>query len=584
MATFQLLDANGQVRGTVDLEAEELVLGRDLIARLGGGADPSVSRRHARVRRDGSALVIEDLGSRNGTLLNGGRIVGAARLAAGDVIEVGEQRFRYVGELLIEERSAPVVYDGVTQAATRAGAPERLRLVYDLTRIAAQSLSPAEVGRRLHAILERTLRPETIAVWLAGSAQPVAGKSQGAPIAYDLLVERVLEGGQALRVPGGSAPAVALGLPLSADREGVGMVLIATGPGRPLSEDDVNFAFAAAALAGEALRRASRVSALVLESGEDEIVGESAGIVRAKREVDLVAPYEDLSVLLAGETGTGKELFARRVHRASRRAGPFVAVNVAALPSELLESELFGHAKGAFTGAVSARVGYVEYASGGTLFLDEIGEMPAPLQAKLLRVLQEKKIHRVGDPRPVEVDVRLVAATNADLPARIQAGAFREDLYYRIAGKEIRIPPLREREGDIPLLVQAFLRRSTGRSPQPVRAVSAEAMGLFTAYPWPGNVRQLEGTVRLAVIHASAEGASEIGPEHVDERVRVASASRPAPGSLAEELAEAERRIVVKALRASAGNKREAARLLGWSINTLRDRVERYGITETELS
>jgi DNA-binding NtrC family response regulator len=259
-----------------------------------------------------------------------------------------------------------------------------------------------------------------------------------------------------------------------------------------------------------------------------------------------------------------------------------VALNVAALPSELLESELFGHTKGAFTGAASSRTGYLEFAAGGTLFLDEIGEMPAPLQAKLLRVLQERQMSRVGDPRPVDVDVRMVAATNADLPGKISAGVFREDLYYRLAGKEVRIPPLRDRPRDIPLLVSAFVRRNLGRTPRPVRAANPEALKILERYSWPGNVRQLEGTVRLAVIHAAAEGANEIRPEHLDERVRGIASARVAPASLVEELAEAERRIVVKALRAAGGNKREAARLLKWSINTLRDRLDRYGITGNE--
>jgi transcriptional regulator with PAS, ATPase and Fis domain len=295
--------------------------------------------------------------------------------------------------------------------------------------------------------------------------------------------------------------------------------------------------------------------------------------------------------LLIGETGTGKELFARRVHHKSGRAGPFVPVNMAALPADLLESELFGHVKGAFTGATQHRTGYVEHASGGTLFLDEIGEMPAALQAKLLRMLQEKKMNRLGDVRALEVDVRIVAATNASLTQKIQAGAFREDLYYRLAGKEIRLPPLRERAGDIGRLARVLLERVRANLGGRALRFGEEALAALSRYSWPGNVRQLESTVRLAAIHAAADGAAEIDVDHLDERVRIAADAPPITSqgganamSFIEELAAAERAIVVKALRAARGNKREAARLLGFSINTLRDRLLRYSIRDDEVA
>jgi len=192
---------------------------------------------------------------------------------------------------------------------------------------------------------------------------------------------------------------------------------------------------------------------------------------------------------------------------------------------------------------------------------------------KLLRVLQESVFHRVGDGRPVAIDVRLVAATNADLPAKIASGEFRADLYYRIASKELHVPPLRARPGDIALLARAFLRRSGGP-----RELSDAALAILASHAWPGNVRQLESTMRLAAIHAAADGCERIEPEHLDPRVRGAAPELPASPSLADELAAAERAIVARAMTMSKGNKREAARLLGWSINTLRDRLSRYGI------
>src|SRR5262249_35118452 len=184
-------------------------------------------------------VFVEDLGSRNGTVVNGTRIAGPTRLNVGDVVEVGGQRFRYAGESVIEERPAPALYDGMTVAATRAGAPERLRLGYDLTRLAVPAVGPGEAARRLYEILQRTLRPAVLAVWLADEAAPVAGETQGSPFAHELLVARVLEGGQVLRVPGGNAPPTALALPLSAGGDPAGMVLIGTGSERPLAEDDV---------------------------------------------------------------------------------------------------------------------------------------------------------------------------------------------------------------------------------------------------------------------------------------------------------------------------------------------------------
>jgi transcriptional regulator with GAF, ATPase, and Fis domain len=445
-------------------------------------------------------------------------------------------------------------------------------------------------------MVERALRPAALCAWLPGDDAPRHGDASTLPVAADEIAACVRTQERVLRLPPAPAACRCVAVPLAgADPEDAGALAVAAAADRPFAEDDVAFVIAAAALAGQALRQSQRVSRLSVAAGDDTIVGESEPVARARREVDLVAPHADVSVLLVGETGTGKELFARRLHHASGRPGPFVAVNVAAIPAELLESELFGHVKGAFTGATAARTGFFEHAHRGTLFLDEIGEMPKALQAKLLRVSQERRIQRVGDSRSIEVDVRFVAATNADLPARIAANDFRSDLYYRLAGKQVDLPPLRARPGDVALLVRAFLARQ-GAGP---RRVEREAMELLERYAWPGNVRQLESTMRLAAIHAAADGASAIGPEHIDARVRREAAAGVAPvatpsaagddapttgadPSLADELAAFERALVVKALRRSGGNKREAARRLTWSINTLRDRIERHHIDEGE--
>ena len=293
-----------------------------------------------------------------------------------------------------------------------------------------------------------------------------------------------------------------------------------------------------------------------------------------------VAPT-DTTVLLTGESGTGKEVVARFIHRGSgRKDGPFVALNCAALPEQLLESELFGHEKGAFTGALNARPGKIEQAAGGVLFLDEVGEMSPAVQAKFLRVLQEREYQRLGGTRTLKADVRVLAATNRNLKAAIAQGGFREDLFYRLAVFDIALPPLRERTEDIPLLVQAFLDelgRSVGR---PAAGVSEEAKQKLADYPWPGNVRELRNAVERAVI--LCEGGL-ITSEHLPHGiVAAARAVAPAPPAAAPAgavtLGAAEREMIVQALARAGQNKSKAARLLGLTRAQLRSRIGKHGL------
>ncbi len=235
------------------------------------------------------------------------------------------------------------------------------------------------------------------------------------------------------------------------------------------------------------------------EVGE-EFIGESAPIRALKRELEKIA-CSDATVLIMGETGTGKELIARRIHALSQRAdGPYVRVNCAAIPDTLVEAELFGHEKGAFTGAVYTRKGKFELAHGGTILLDEIGEMPLHLQAKLLRVLQEGEVDRIGGSSPVEVDVRVVATTNRDLAQEVKEGRFREDLFFRLNVVPIYVPPLRERKEDIPLLAEAFLRRYSKKVGKEIKGITDSAMRVLLDYDWPGNVRELENCIHRAVV------------------------------------------------------------------------------------
>jgi two-component system response regulator HydG len=277
----------------------------------------------------------------------------------------------------------------------------------------------------------------------------------------------------------------------------------------------------------------------------------------------------DANILVTGESGTGKELVARALHHNSPRAArPFVPVNCAAMPAGLLESELFGHVKGAFTGAVSTRKGLIREAEGGTLFLDEIGDMAPELQAKLLRAIEDRAVRPVGRDETVPVDLRLVAATNMDLAVKIQDGSFREDLYYRLAVIPIHLPPLRERREDIPLLAEHFLRRAAAGSGKPIRGFTPEAMAALLRHPWPGNVRELENVVERATTLTVGE---QMGPE----ALLLEASPAPSPASL---LAQAVRRPTIEELTAEyvalvlrevGGDKAKAAEVLGISKRTL---------------
>lgn len=310
--------------------------------------------------------------------------------------------------------------------------------------------------------------------------------------------------------------------------------------------------------------------------------------------VENVAP-SDLSVLIVGETGTGKEVIASAVHACSKRHGaPLVRLNCAALPLSLFEAELFGHEKGAFTGAVAAKRGLLDEASGGTLFLDELGEMPADAQAKLLRAIEDRSFYRVGGRRPVQVDVRFVAATNSELARATRSGNFRPDLYHRLNGITLRIPPLRERKQEILPLARKFAAeaaRSMGTTAEPRLSSSAEAA--LESHPWLGNVRELKNTMHRAVLLARG---GVVQPEHLvleAAEVSVPAPSAPAPsavteaapeGDLRAQLQEFERQRIVEALDACAGNQSRAAKLLGISRRTLIARIEAYGISRPTKS
>jgi DNA-binding NtrC family response regulator len=286
----------------------------------------------------------------------------------------------------------------------------------------------------------------------------------------------------------------------------------------------------------------------------------------------------EASVLIIGDTGTGKEVLARHIHRRSRRsAGPFIALNCSAIPENLLESELFGHEKGAFSGAVARRIGKFEAADGGTLLLDEISEMDVRLQSKLLRALQEREIDRLGGAAPVRVNVRILATTNRDLPAEVQRGTFREDLYFRLNVVSLRIPPLRERPGDIAALADHFARRYADVNGLPLRPLSREVLLRLTSHTWRGNVRELENVIHRAVLLADGAeigiGAIELGPP-------AAMASPAMIGGITSlvgrRMEEVERDLIIGTLGHTLGNRTHAATILGISIRALRNKLRDY--------
>ena len=315
-----------------------------------------------------------------------------------------------------------------------------------------------------------------------------------------------------------------------------------------------------------------------IAAADNEMVGESAALKAVCEEIALAAPT-DARVLITGENGTGKELVARALHAGSDRSGrPFVKINCAAIPSELLESELFGHERGAFTGAVSARRGKFELAQRGTLLLDEIGDMNPTTQAKLLRVLEENEMERVGGERSIRLDVRIFASTNQDLDARIRDGAFREDLYHRLKVVPIHVPPLRDRIEDVAPLCGHFLShfsRTIGRAPS---VLAPGALSALEAYAWPGNVRELRNLMERLVIMSGGPTieASDIAP--LLGGAGSAGEADGGEGTLAQRLEAVERRIVGQALEASGGNIAEAARTLGLDRGNLHRRLARLGI------
>ena len=422
--------------------------------------------------------------------------------------------------VLGEEYQVRSAGDGETALAMAAESPPHVALLD----IMLPGISGLEVLKRL-----REVSPETVAVMVTAVNDVKSAVEAMKAGAYDYIV-KPFDGVDILRAVGKAAEKAALRREVASLRE------------------EVAGAF-----------------------GLHEMVGATPAMQDLFRAARKVAD-QDVNVLVCGESGTGKELVARAIHYGgARRRGPFVAVNCGRLGSELTESELFGHEKGAFTGAMVLHRGTFEQADGGTLFLDEIGTTPPAVQAKLLRILEERRVTRLGGERDVEVDIRVVAATNADLLQAVRNGAFRQDLFYRLNVIRLEVPPLRERRDDVPLLVEHFLRKHRRRIASPVRAFSPEAMEILRDHPWRGNVRELENVVLTLVCMAEKE---TIDSEDLDSPIL--EPPGPPPGPLGPDAESRDR--VLKALEECDWKLAAAGRRLGVHRNTVRNLMARYGI------
>jgi two-component system, NtrC family, response regulator AtoC len=352
---------------------------------------------------------------------------------------------------------------------------------------------------------------------------------------------------------------------------------------KPFKPDEVVLALRKAE-ERELLRRENRAlrEEIRKEHKFEEILAKSAKMQEIFRTIAKIAEYKT-TVLVTGESGVGKELVARAIHRrSSRRGGPFVPVNCGAIPENLLESELFGHKKGAFTDAIADRRGLFEEATGGTLFLDEIGELPLGLQVKLLRVLEDERIRRVGDTRDIKVDTRIITATHRDLQAETKAGRFREDLYYRLNVLLIHAPPLRERKDDIPLLIDHFITRNNTRLGTNIRGLDTEARRLLYEYSWPGNVRELENTIERAMVLAEGD---QLVAQDLPDRIREARDAvqmQLASGELSvkKTMRVIEEILIRRALQKTKGNRTRAAEILEISHRALLYKIKDYQITD----
>lgn len=599
MAHLEVL-VDGRSRRVVPLTGETVV-GRDPDCDLTIDHN-RISRRHARFVCEGERWHAEDLGSKNGIAVDGNR-ADRHELVEGAVVSIGpvDLRFRAASVTQRHELRVDVTHLERTLAerAPAHGSRRRLALLLELASVLDTLDATAELTDHLGEMVCRLLGASRCLLEVGGERFVHASAKQSPGDAVQAfsrsILDDVREGGEATLINDlwseaefqelhsaamlGIRSAMATSVPLPGEPDGLLYVDRRATSARAYEENDLLLLACVARLAGAAIassRRASRGAELARggHTSASRLIGDSDAMQRIRETVtERVGPVK-ATVLLTGETGTGKGLVAAAIHRASPRSmGPLVVVNCAAIPRELVESELFGHEKGAFTGADQRKLGLVEVASGGTLFLDEVGELDPTIQAKLLTALQDQRLTRVGGTSPLSFDVRVVAATNRDLKAEVTAGRFRQDLYFRLNVVPLEIPPLYRRTEDIPLLARHFLSRACREMDKTCQGFAADAMGAMCRYRWPGNVRELANCVERALIFADVDGSIEA--LHLPEEVRDLALGGSEP---LDPVSEMERKMVAQALQDAGGNKRKAARALGWYPQKLYSRIERYGL------
>jgi transcriptional regulator with GAF, ATPase, and Fis domain len=604
----ELVALRGPLHGRViEIAGERFTIGRDASSTL-CLQDSAVSRRHCLLICGAGSVAIQDQSSANGTWLNGVRIT-EATLSSGDRFVIGDSEFLFYADVAtIDEGEADIVGGRATSLPFTGDATVNLpslvagsgvaqgraagNLQTILRAAALLSAAPTSVvlGRELMESLSQAIPAERGALvpadeelatqyWSAnGAAEPfrvpraILGRMQTESLAICLNDVRTNADTSGTLAAAQITALMAVPLMLRDDRLGVIYLDTRDTNGR-FDDEHLELLRAMSGIAAAPLARVLQVERLERENRrlEDQLgrrfdmVGDSAAMQEVYHFISRAAQIPS-TVLIQGESGTGKELVARAIQRSGARANrPFVAINCAAITETLLESEFFGHEKGAFTGAVATKKGKLEAADGGVVFLDEIGEMALPLQAKLLRVLQEREFERVGGTRTIKVDIRVIAATNRRLEDMVERGTFRQDLYYRLNVVSVTVPPLRERREDIPLLAHHFLQRYGARAPRKVTGISKEARRCLTEHEWPGNVRELQNAIERAVVMGAAE---EILPEDfpdsiVEATMPKAGGGHGPTGTLHDAIHDMKRQLVLNALERANGNHTDAARLLG---------------------
>ena len=629
----KLIAISGPAEGTTfALIEDEISIGREPSNSISIN-DHSVSRRHCLIRRESESFKIIDLDSYNGTFVNS-LPIGEQALNHGDQISVGSVRFVF----LLQEPEAAATGSLIELGEDELVNPSTIRLARQDAlylkpeAIVANLPGGARIARDLNALLkistslstlrelaqlQRELLESLLDTIPAERGAILLTKENSEELLASYAIDKKLQAQQPIRISRSVADKVLsegaallcvdrkddeslrdaaslvtahvcslLCVPLVIRERVIGLIYLDTSnPATVLDEDHLQLLTAAGAIAAVAIENVRHLQWLQGENQrlheeinlEHDMIGESPRMREVFRFIERIAPT-DATVLIRGESGTGKELVAHAIHKNSERsAKPFIAINCAVLSETLLESELFGYEKGAFTGAVAQKRGRLEVADGGTLFLDEVGELTAATQAKLLRVLQERQFERVGGTRTINVDVRVIAATNRNLEEAIKNGTFRQDLYYRLNVISLTLPPLRDRREDIPLLAYYFVSKFSKKCKRLVNGMSPEARECLLAYDWPGNVREMENAIERAVVLGNTD---VLLPDDLPEALWTSSPAPPHPVSYHEAVNEMKKQFILRTLEQTSGNYTEAAKLLGIHPTNLHRLIRTLGLRD----